>query len=75
MRYHTAPFGPTFLAELDDLLAASHPQANAFSTLNNGDVVEIQGESGTGKTQILMHLAMVTALVRFVLDFDRICGG
>ena len=47
---------------LDDLLLTHHPRASVGATLNSGDVVELQGPAGSGKTQLLLFLAMTTAL-------------
>lgn len=64
VRFHTSPPGNSFFAPLDATLEAYSPYVQALSTLNRGDVVEIQGPAASGKTQILQFMAMTTVLPR-----------
>ena len=64
VRYYTDPPGSTFFAPLDAILENYHPHASDSSTLNRGDVLEVQGPAGSGKTSILHFLAMTTCLPR-----------
>ncbi|KAH8120403.1 hypothetical protein DFH11DRAFT_1559917 [Phellopilus nigrolimitatus] len=57
--YQTSPPGSTGLANLDAHLLSSTPHhAAATSSLNRGDIIEIQGPAASGKTQLLYHLTM-----------------
>ncbi|WWD03063.1 hypothetical protein V865_001108 [Kwoniella europaea PYCC6329] len=62
------PFGPTFVESLDQLIleGRSHP---GKSTLMRGDLVELVGSSGTGKTAFLSHLIFTTLLPQSLPDF------
>ena len=64
MRYHTSPPGHSFFAPLDATLEAYSPFAQGLSTLNRGDVVEVQGSAASGKTQVLQFTAMTAILPR-----------
>ena len=52
------------MAPLDAILENYDPKAAQDSTLNRGDVLEIQGPAGSGKTQMLQFFAMTTCLPR-----------
>lgn len=52
------------MAPLDSILTNYDPRATEESTLNRGDVVEIQGPAASGKTQCLHFFAMTTCLPR-----------
>jgi len=52
VRYYTAPPGPTFISRLDKLILDHDQQASLESTLQRGDVLEIQGGPSTGKTEV-----------------------
>lgn len=54
VRYSTAPPGPSFFGGLDTLFQAS--------PLQRGDVVEIQGATGSGKTSFLYFLCITAIL-------------
>lgn len=62
VRFHTSPPGHTFFAPLDATLEAYSPYVQQLSTLNRGDVVEVQGSAGSGKTQLLQFIAMTAIL-------------
>jgi DNA-repair protein XRCC2 len=47
---------------LDGLLLDVHPRSSALSSLNRGDVVELQGPPCSGKTEILVYWILVAAL-------------
>lgn len=64
VRYHTSPPGSTYFAPLDAILANYDPHATEVSTLNRGNVIEIQGPAASGKTQCLQFFAMTTCLPR-----------
>lgn len=52
VRYYTAPPGPTFISALDKLILEHDQQTSLQSTLQRGDVIEIQGGPSTGKTEV-----------------------
>ncbi|KAG9047502.1 hypothetical protein FS837_002087 [Tulasnella sp. UAMH 9824] len=57
------PPGATFISDFDRHIAAAIPDALAGdSTLNRGDVIEIQGPAASGKTQLLHFFAMTCVL-------------
>nr|XP_019046393.1 hypothetical protein I302_05139 [Kwoniella bestiolae CBS 10118]OCF25323.1 hypothetical protein I302_05139 [Kwoniella bestiolae CBS 10118] len=59
---HSAfPVGPTFLESLDELIleGRGHPGG---STLMRGDLIELVGSSGSGKTTFLTNLIFTTIL-------------
>ncbi|KDQ19945.1 hypothetical protein BOTBODRAFT_125468, partial [Botryobasidium botryosum FD-172 SS1] len=63
IRYKTAPQGRTHIASLDQHITEYFSAtATATSTLNRGDVIELQGPAGSGKTQLLYFWAMMTLL-------------
>ncbi|KAK9897196.1 hypothetical protein P389DRAFT_194826 [Cystobasidium minutum MCA 4210] len=64
IRYHTSPPGSTFFAPLDAILSNYDPHATEISTLNRGNVIEIQGPAASGKTQCLQFFAMTTCMPR-----------
>ena len=55
-----SPPGSTGIPGLDAHLLsnASHHRPSSSSSLNRGDVLEIQGPAASGKTQLLYHLVM-----------------
>ncbi|GHJ86112.1 hypothetical protein NliqN6_2514 [Naganishia liquefaciens] len=73
VRYTTSPLGPTYIPSLDNFLSATDsanedvpsyaedPSA-IRSSINRGDMIEIQGPSGSGKTQLAVFLLMTTLL-------------
>lgn len=73
MRSAASPLGPTFIPSLDAFLstsdntpqdgpAADEDQSGIHSSINRGDMIEIQGPSGCGKTQLALFLVMTTLL-------------
>ncbi|KAG8823295.1 hypothetical protein FRC17_009356 [Serendipita sp. 399] len=57
------PPGSTFVSKLDEVINIALPlTTSSDSSLNRGDVLEIQGPSGAGKTELLYFLAMTTIL-------------
>ncbi|BGP15180.1 hypothetical protein JCM10213_008680 [Rhodosporidiobolus nylandii] len=68
---HATSVPPTFLSGLDALLHSSDTEP-----LRRGDVVELQGLPGSGKTALLLHLAATTLLPRFAyVRFEDLRGG
>lgn len=63
VRTETAPPGRLFITPLDDLFFDAHgPAGNLESTLRRGDVIEVQGPAGCGKTAMLLFFAMTAVL-------------
>ncbi|KIO25220.1 hypothetical protein M407DRAFT_25443 [Tulasnella calospora MUT 4182] len=63
VRKQTDPPGATFITNLDNHIAAAIPDGLVGdSTLNRGDVIEIQGPAASGKTQLLHFFAMTCVL-------------
>lgn len=62
VRYYTSPPGSTFFAPLDTILENYDPRASDVSTLQRGDVLEVQGPASSGKTQFLQFIAMTSCL-------------
>ncbi|KAG8904182.1 hypothetical protein FRB99_002130 [Tulasnella sp. 403] len=60
----TDPPGPTFISALDDFICRASLQNSSTgeSTLEPGNVIEIQSLASAGKTQVLFFFAMTTVL-------------
>lgn len=59
------PPGSTYISAFDDHITAIAPASHLSgesSTLNRGDVIEIQGPAASGKTQLLYFFAMTCVL-------------
>lgn len=61
-RFYTAPPGSTEIEQLDSLLLDVHPRSATESTLNRGDVIELQGPPCSGKTELLVYWTLIAAL-------------
>ncbi|OWZ60858.1 hypothetical protein AYX15_06889 [Cryptococcus neoformans] len=61
VRYNTSPPGPTFIPSLDDVLLEYRPH-DGNSSLRRGDLIEVVGPSGSGKSALLTFLLMTTLL-------------
>ncbi|KAI0313552.1 P-loop containing nucleoside triphosphate hydrolase protein [Amylostereum chailletii] len=56
-RSHTAPLGTTHIAALDAHLASTASlHVSSLSSINRGDVLEIQGPPSSGKSHLVYHL-------------------
>ncbi|KAG9013821.1 hypothetical protein FRB94_000801 [Tulasnella sp. JGI-2019a] len=64
IRYATDPPGSTFISTFDDHITSITPAQflSNESTLNRGDMIEIQGPAASGKTQLLQFFAMTCVL-------------
>ncbi|KIO25212.1 hypothetical protein M407DRAFT_25436 [Tulasnella calospora MUT 4182] len=63
VRKQTDPPGATFISNLDNhIVAAIQDGVAGDSTLNRGDVIEVQGPAASGKTQLLHFFAMTCVL-------------
>lgn len=86
VKYETAPPGSTLIPALDaHFFSAPFHHASPYSSLNRGDVIEIQGLPGSGKTHLLYFLLATCLLpsshlfaplggwerVAYVLDMDQ----
>jgi len=59
IRQETAPVGTTHIPKLDAILPAQELHSTyAASSINRGDVLEIQGPAASGKSQLLYHLVI-----------------
>ncbi|KAL5495189.1 hypothetical protein ACEPAI_652 [Sanghuangporus weigelae] len=59
LMYQTSPLGSTGLPGLDvQLLSTTNIHASPSSSLNRGDVLEIQGPAASGKTHLVYRLTM-----------------
>ncbi|ODN94210.1 hypothetical protein L198_05064 [Cryptococcus wingfieldii CBS 7118] len=61
IRYNTSPPGPTFVPSLDAALLHLRPHPGS-SSLRRGDLVEIVGTSGSGKSSLITFLILITIL-------------
>ncbi|WWD17209.1 hypothetical protein CI109_101647 [Kwoniella shandongensis] len=61
VRYNTSPPGPTFIPPLDELILEGRPHPGG-SSLQRGDLVELVGGSGSGKTSFLIFQLLTTLL-------------
>ncbi|KAF8591892.1 hypothetical protein K439DRAFT_1626404 [Ramaria rubella] len=66
IRYQIDPPGSTMLPELDEHIFVARDNPFADSSLNRGDVIEIQGPAASGKTQLLYHLTACCILPKEV---------
>jgi len=59
IRQKTAPVGATYIPKLDAILSAQEQQSSCpASSIDRGDVLEIQGPAASGKSQLLYHLVI-----------------
>lgn len=77
-----SPPGSFFIDALDDHIRETLPAStSSSSTLNGGDVIELEGPSESGKTALLYFLAMTTMLPSHISfdyagkSFQVILGG
>ncbi|WWC70086.1 uncharacterized protein I206_104033 [Kwoniella pini CBS 10737] len=68
VRYNTFPPGPTFIRPLDQLILGGRPHPGQ-STMMRGDLIELIGASGSGKTTFITHLIFTTILSSNIPDF------
>ncbi|KAK8864485.1 hypothetical protein IAR55_001735 [Kwoniella newhampshirensis] len=61
VRYNTSPPGPTFIPDLDELILEGRPHPGG-SSLQRGDLVELVGGSGSGKTSFLTFQLLTSLL-------------
>ncbi|KAF8337899.1 uncharacterized protein EI90DRAFT_2967752 [Cantharellus anzutake] len=63
LKRETQPLGPTCIDDLDDHIRRALPELTTdASTLNRGDVFEIHGSHGSGKTHLLYFIVMTCVL-------------
>ncbi|GAA93631.1 uncharacterized protein L969DRAFT_91296 [Mixia osmundae IAM 14324] len=62
VRFYADPPGSSNISALDRLIFEHHPHSSESSSLNRGDVIELQGPAGSGKTQLTYFLALTTIL-------------
>ncbi|WWC89237.1 uncharacterized protein L201_004155 [Kwoniella dendrophila CBS 6074] len=68
VRYHNFPLGPTFIPFLDELILEGRSHRGG-SSLMRGDLIELVGASGSGKTTFIIYLIFTTILPKTLPDF------
>ncbi|WVQ72477.1 hypothetical protein IAR50_002032 [Cryptococcus sp. DSM 104548] len=75
IRYNTSPPGPTFIPSLDAALLRLRPHPGN-SSLRRGDLVELVGTSGSGKSSLIIFLLLITILsATLPVPFSTSLGG